>query len=66
MDTKELLKRITFDPAIMGGKPCLRGMRITVGTIVEMAANGHREEKILASYPSLEKEDIRAALAYAG
>ena len=56
MDTKELLKRITFDPAVMGGKPCLRGMRITVGTIVEMAANGHSEEKILASYPLLRRK----------
>ena len=65
MDTEDLMERITFDPAVMGGKPCLRGIRITVGTIVEMVANGHGEEKILASYPSLEKDDIRAALNYA-
>ena len=65
MDTEDLMERITFDPAVMGGKPCLRGIRITVGTIVGMVANGHDDAQILKSYPSLEKDDIRAALNYA-
>lgn len=60
-----LLKRITFDPAIMGGKPCIRGMRVTVGTLVELVANGYATERILKGYPYLEAEDIQAALLYA-
>jgi len=59
------LDRITRDPAVMGGKPCLRGMRITVGTIVGLVAAGHSQESILSAYPYLEGEDIRQALAYA-
>lgn len=59
------LDRITFDPAVMGGKPCLRGMRVTVGTIVGLVAAGHGIEEILKLYPYLEAEDIRQALAYA-
>ncbi len=58
------LDRITFDPAVMGGKPCIRGRRITVGTIVGLLAAGHTEEEILREYPYLEPEDIRQALAY--
>lgn len=57
--------RITFDPAVMGGKPCIRGMRVTVGTILGLLASGKSNEEILAAYPYLEATDIRQALAYA-
>lgn len=57
--------RITFDPDIMGGKPCIRGMRITVGTIVGLLAAGHTEAEVLKAYPYLEADDLRAALTYA-
>jgi len=59
------LKRITFDPAVMGGKPCIRGMRVTVGMIVGLFAAGRTEQEILKAYPYLEPEDLREALAYA-
>ncbi|WP_017317068.1 DUF433 domain-containing protein [Mastigocladopsis repens] len=59
------LKRITFNPEVMGGKPCIRGMRVTVGTIVGLMAAGHTPEDILQAYPYLEHEDIYEALAYA-
>ena len=59
------LQRITLDPAVMGGKPCIRGMRITVGAVVGLLAAGHTEEEVLKTYPYLEKEDLREALAYA-
>lgn len=59
------LRRITLDPAVMGGKPCIRGMRVTVGTIVGLLAAGRTEEEILKAYPYLEREDLREALAYA-
>lgn len=59
------LDRITFDPAVMGGKACIRGMRVTVSTIVGLVAAGHKEEDILQEYPYLEREDIRQALSYA-
>ena len=59
------LTRITFDPSIMGGKPCIRGMRLTVGMIVGLVAAGHTKEEILELYPYLEMEDIGEALAYA-
>ena len=49
----------------MGGKPCIRGMRVTVGMIVGMLASGTSEERLLELYPYLEPEDIREALAYA-
>jgi uncharacterized protein (DUF433 family) len=58
-------KRITFDSRVMGGKPCIRGMRVTAGTIVGLVASGHSKEKILNLYPYLESEDIDEALAYA-
>jgi uncharacterized protein (DUF433 family) len=58
-------ERITFDPAVMGGKPCIRGMRVTVGTIVGLIASGRSEEEILRAYPYLELADLRAALTYA-
>ena len=59
------LKRITVDPEVMGGKPCIRGLRVTVGTLVGLVASGHTPEEILTLYPYLEAEDIREALAYA-
>jgi uncharacterized protein (DUF433 family) len=59
------LTRITFDPEVMGGKPCIRGLRVTVGTLVGLVAAGHSTEDILRLYPYLEKEDIREALTYA-
>jgi len=49
----------------MGGKPCLRGLRITVGTIVGLLAAGHSQEEVLREYPDLEPEDVQAALSYA-
>jgi uncharacterized protein (DUF433 family) len=61
----ELLERITHDPAVMGGKPCIRGMRVTVGSIVGLLASGKTEDEILQAYPYLEKADVHAALAYA-
>jgi uncharacterized protein (DUF433 family) len=61
----DLLQRITRDPAVMGGRPCIRGMRVTVGTIVGLLAAGRTQEEILRAYPYLEAEDIRAALSYA-
>src|SRR3990167_161465 len=63
--TMKQLKRITFDPAVMGGKPCIRGLRVTVGTIVGLIASGHSKEEILKLYPYLEPGDIDEALSYA-
>jgi uncharacterized protein (DUF433 family) len=59
------LTRITRDPRVMGGKPCIRGMRVTVGTIVGLVAAGRTHREILGAYPYLESEDIAQALAYA-
>ena len=59
------LTRITADPQVMGGKPCIRGLRVTVGTIVGLIAAGHSREEILKLYPYLEEADIAEALAYA-
>jgi uncharacterized protein (DUF433 family) len=59
------LSRITFDPQVMGGKPCIRGMRVTVGTIVGLVASGKTVDEVLADYPYLEREDILEALSYA-
>ncbi len=59
------LTRITLDPAVMGGKPCIRGLRVTVGTVVGLLAAGHSTAQILDAYPYLEEEDVREALAYA-
>ncbi|OGK88474.1 MAG: hypothetical protein A2X51_09205 [Candidatus Rokubacteria bacterium GWC2_70_24] len=61
----DLLQRITRDPAVMGGRPCIRGMRVTVGTIVGLLAAGRTHEEILQAYPYFEADDIRAALSYA-
>ena len=57
--------RITVDPQVMGGKPCIRGMRVTVGTVVGLLATGRSQEEILEAYPYLEPEDIADSLAYA-
>ena len=57
--------RVTFDPAVMGGKACIRGMRVTVGTIVGLLAAGQSPEEILRAYPYLEAEDITQSLSYA-
>jgi uncharacterized protein (DUF433 family) len=57
--------RITHDPAVMGGKPCIRGLRITVGTVVGLVAGSSSRERILGAYPQLEAADIDEALAYA-
>jgi uncharacterized protein (DUF433 family) len=59
------LDRITFNPNQMGGKPCIRGMRITVGTIVGLLASGHSQNEILKAYPLLEIEDLLQSLSYA-
>ncbi len=59
------LTRITLNPEVMGGKPCIRGMRVTVGTIVGLMASGHSLSDILKAYPYLEEADIYEALAYA-
>jgi uncharacterized protein (DUF433 family) len=59
------LTRITHDPKVMGGKPCIRGMRVTVGMLVGLLAAGHSTEEVLKAYPYLEEEDLREALAYA-
>lgn len=59
------IARITHDPAVMGGKPCIRGLRVTVGTVLGLLASGQSRERILQAYPYLEPEDLDAALAYA-
>ena len=60
-----MFDRITFDPQIMGGRACIRGMRMTVSLIVNLVANGMSVDDILGEYPLLEAEDIRQALQYA-
>ena len=57
--------RITHDPSVMGGKPCIRGMRITVETILGMLGSGRTRERILETYPHLEPEDLTEAITYA-
>jgi len=59
------LTRITFNLEIMGGKPCIRGMRVTVGTIVGLIASGKNIDEVLSEYPYLEREDVLQALSYA-
>lgn len=61
----ERLDRITQDPAVMGGKPCIRGMRVTVGMILGQIAAGQSVTDVLADYPYLERDDITQALQYA-
>jgi uncharacterized protein (DUF433 family) len=59
------MSRITFDPAQCGGRPCIRGVRIRVKDVLELLAAGILEAEILTDYPYLEREDIRACLAFA-
>ncbi len=59
------LARITHDPNVMGGKPCIRGMRITVGTIVGLLAAGRSIEEVCKAYELLERDDVFAALSFA-
>jgi len=59
------LDRITFNPDIMGGRACIRGMRIAVSQVVNLVANGMTMAEIIRDYPYLEEEDIRQALRYA-
>ena len=61
----EPFPRITFEPTVMGGKACIRGLRVTVGTVVGLLAAGRSAEEIVAAYPYLEREDIDQCLAYA-
>jgi uncharacterized protein (DUF433 family) len=65
MENQELLKRIAANPEIFGGKPIIRGMRISVELILSLLAQGVAVDKILADYPDLEADDIRACLKYA-
>jgi uncharacterized protein (DUF433 family) len=65
MDDTDELSRITQRPGLMGGRACIRGMRVTVGMIVGQIAVGHSIEEILADYPYLEREDVTQALRYA-
>ena len=57
--------RITMDPQIMGGKPCIRNMRVTVGTLVRLMASGKTIDDLLVAYPYIERQDVMEALAYA-
>ena len=57
--------RIRLDPEIMGGKPCIKGTRVTVGTVVGLLGAGHEIREVMALYPYVTEEDVRAALAYA-
>ena len=59
-----MFERITFDPHVMGGRACIRGMRITVALVVNLVANGMTTDQILAEYPDLQPDDIREALQY--
>ena len=65
MSTATMMARITFDPNVMGGKACIRGLRVTAGTVLGLLAAGHGPSEIIDAYPYLEREDIDAALAYA-
>ena len=65
MTDATLLRRITFNPQIFGGKPIIRGMRISVELILSLLAQGETGDAIMADYPDLEPEDVRACLAYA-
>ena len=64
-DDVQQFERITMDPEVMGGKPCIRGIRVTVGMIVEAMSAGRSVEQLLADFPYLEEADIREALAFA-
>jgi uncharacterized protein (DUF433 family) len=58
-------ERITLDPAVMGGKPCVRGLRVTVATVLGLLASGHSREEVLMAYPYLTADDLDACLSYA-
>jgi len=60
-----MFERIAFNPNVMGGRACIRGMRITVSLVVNLFANGMSADEIVREYPDLEPEDVREALAYA-
>jgi uncharacterized protein (DUF433 family) len=64
MSTEELLQRITLDPEICHGKPCVRGLRYPISTLLELLSSGMTSEEILADYEDLEREDLLAAMAY--
>ena len=65
MTTAATITRITFDPNVMGGKACIRGLRVTAGTVLGLLAAGRGPSEIVEAYPYLEREDIDAALGYA-
>jgi uncharacterized protein (DUF433 family) len=65
MTRKELLDRVSVDPGVCGGKPCIKGTRIYIAIILDALAEGLSIEEILDHYPSLKSEDIRGAVAYA-
>ncbi len=65
MTQQELLERITSNPEIFGGKPLIRGMRISVELILSLLAQGENSESIIDDYPDLTQEDVQACLAYA-
>jgi len=60
-----MFERITFDPGLMGGRACIRGMRITVALVVNLVANEMSTEEIIREYPELEREDVKQSLLYA-
>lgn len=62
---EQLLERITMEPGKCGGKPCIRGMRIRVMDVLDMLASGMSEDEILADFPYLERDDIKASLVFA-
>ena len=65
MTPAAMMTRITFDPNVMGGKACIRGLRVTAGMVLGLLAAGRKPREIVDAYPYLEPEDIDAALAYA-
>lgn len=65
MSRADLLQRITADPEIFGGKPIIRGLRISVETVLNLLAQGETADELLGDYPELEREDVLACLAYA-
>ncbi len=65
MENEELLKRISFEAGKCGGRPCIRGLRMRVSDILDLLAAGASEQEILDDYPFLERDDIRAVLAFA-
>lgn len=65
MTHEELLRRISIDPQVCGGRPCIRGHRIWVSLVLDLLASGRKVEEILAEYPQLIVDDVQACLAYA-